>query len=366
MTIVFIVNGISGSGGLERVLSIKTDYLIQNYRYKVHIVSLFEATLETFYPFHEEVRFHSITDTVPKGKLARIFGPRKELKQLLSKIKPKVISVCDDGLKGLFFPMIYGKETPMVYERHASKKIFTQGATGLLNNIRYRWFNILSNRGARKYDALVVLTQANANEWKGKNIKVIPNPLSFTTSEKSTLQNKRIIVVGNHSYNKGYDRLLEIWKVVHEKHPEWKLDVYGKAQDRSVIDLADAMGLSETVCFYDPVKNIHDKYLESSICAMTSRSEGFGMVLIEAMNCGVPCVAFDCPSGPRDIIKNEMDGFLIENGNIKNFAEKLSFLIENEEKRIILGANARTNVARYHESFIIPQWNELYKNLARP
>ena len=103
--------------------------------------------------------------------------------------------------------------------------------------------------------------------------------------------------------------------------------------------------------------------MEASIYALSSRFEGFGMVLVEAMICGVPCVSFDCPCGPSDIIKNGEDGFLVENDNIGLFASKLSILIEDANKRKMMGRKAKENVKRYLPEKILSQWDELFKSI---
>lgn len=126
--------------------------------------------------------------------------------------------------------------------------------------------------------------------------------------------------------------------------------------------MSDDMGL-KNVKFHNPVINIKDKYLESSIMLLTSRSEGFGMVLIEAMECGLPCVSFDCPSGPADIIKNDEDGFLINLEDVNAMTDKISLLIENKELRKTMGEHAKKNVKRFSPDNIVRLWDELFKSL---
>ena len=127
--------------------------------------------------------------------------------------------------------------------------------------------------------------------------------------------------------------------------------------------MAHQYKIQNTVHFFNPVSNIQEKYQDASIYVLTSRSEGFGMVLIEAMVCGVPCIAFDCPSGPKDIISNHKDGILVENGNIEGFAKALIELIENKERRKQMGALAKENVTRYLPENVMPLWDELFKEL---
>tara|TARA_R110002049_G_scaffold2235_1_gene16329 strand:+ start:7132 stop:8244 length:1113 start_codon:yes stop_codon:yes gene_type:complete len=364
--ILYITNGISGSGGLERVLSIKASYLAENFGYEVHIITLNQSRAPLFYNFSNKIEYH---DLRVDGNIFKYYHTyRKGIKAKIKQIQPDIISVCDDGLKGFFTPSIIGKPCPMVYERHASKNIFKNSdRLGFFQNLKFKVLNKCMHFGARKYDVFVVLTHDNLTEWNLSNLKVIPNPLSFYPDQTAKLINKKVISVGNHGFQKGYDRLLQSWKLVVEKHREWILEIYGKIDTHEKhIKLAEKLKISDNVFFFKPIKNIHDKYNEASIYAMSSRSEGFGMVLIEAMACGVPCIAFNCPCGPKDIITQAEDGFLITNGNIYGFAEKLNVLIENRELRLQMGTKARRKAKNYLPETIIPLWDNLFRDLIKP
>ncbi|MCK0156849.1 glycosyltransferase family 4 protein [Cellulophaga sp. F20128] len=363
--IVYITNGVSGPGGLERVLSIKTSYFADAMQYDVHIIALNNDSSDLFYNFSKAITFHNVKAT--GNPLSYLKQYRKGIKQALNALQPDVVCVCDDGLKGLLLPYIVGKPFPMVYERHASKNIEIKSDNySFLNSLKNRLKFRLMDLGAAKYDTFVVLTHGNTKEWHLKNIQVIPNPLSFFPAheELSKLTNKKVLAVGNHGYQKGYDRLLQSWKLVNNKHPDWMLEIYGKIDaEEKHKKLAKELGVSHSVIIHPPIKNIADKYQEASIYVMPSRSEGFGMVLIEAMAYGVPCISFDCPSGPKDIITNEKDGYLIENGEIKVFASKICELIENNDLRVEMGKNARLKAEKYLLKNIIPLWEELFQKL---
>jgi glycosyltransferase involved in cell wall biosynthesis len=170
--------------------------------------------------------------------------------------------------------------------------------------------------------------------------------------------------VGKQGYQKGYDLLLHSWKLVYQQHPDWHLEIYGTiAAEYKLQELAESLDITNAVHFFKPVQDIQTKYLDASIYAMSSRFEGFGMVLIEAMACGVPCVSFDCPHGPADIITHGEDGFLIENGNIKQMSDAIIHLIQDESLRIKMGTAAKQNVQRFLPENIIYQWDALFKSL---
>ncbi len=363
--IVYITNGVSGPGGLERVLSIKASYFSDTMHHDVHIITLNSTNSELFYNFSKSIIFHNIRAS--GNPITYIKQYRSRLKSSIKKIHPDVICVCDDGLKGLLLPYIIGKRCPMIYERHVSKNIeIKKGATTFLDKIKHKVTFKLMNMGAAKYNAFVVLTNGNTKEWQLKNMQVIPNPLSFFPKKESLskLKNKKVLAVGKQSYQKGYDRLLQSWKIVYKKHPDWELDIYGTISKKENLPaLAKEFGIEKNINFYEPIKNIAAKYKEASIYVMSSRYEGFGMVLTEAMAYGVPCVSYDCPHGPSDIITSEKNGLLISNNNIKELSKGLLTLIEDEGKRKKMGEEARQAVHRYTIEKIASQWDTLFKKL---
>jgi len=355
LKLLYITNGINGPGGLERVLSIKASHLAEEYGYNVHVLVLNNAHTNPFYEFSPKIKFHSIE--VGGNPINYFNSYKKGIQKIVDQIQPHIISVCDDGLKGFFLPNIIKTPAKWIYERHASVLLNTD------NGFKGKIQRQLMNWNIPKFKRFVVLTPSNIKEWKGNNIIAIPNPLSFESSNTSSLENKKIIVVGSHSYNKGYDLLLKVWENIEQKHSDWELNIYGKYdKNNTFVKMSNDMGL-KNVKFHNPVKNIKDKYLESSIMLLTSRSEGFGMVLIEAMECGLPCVSFDCPSGPADIIKDGDDGFLIQPESINEMTEKLLLLIENKELRKTMGEHAKKNVKRFSPDNIVRLWDELFKSL---
>ena len=359
MKILYITNGINGSGGLERVLGVKASYFVDKLGYEAHILSLNEPQPNPFYTFSDKIHFHSCE--VKGNPLQYVFSYVKGIKNSVRAIKPDVISVCDDGLKGFFIPLFLGNKVSIIYERHASVQLnFSSHSTGFTTKAQH----FLMQQLGRTFDVFVVLTNGNLKEWKSKNLKVIPNPLSFYSSVSSTLKIKRVIVVGSHSYNKGYDLLLQAWKLVIQNRTDWTLHIFGKSDtQKTFLQLSEDLKLKDYVVFSEPVLDIQNEYLNSSIMVLPSRSEGFGMVLIEAMACGLPCVAFDCPHGPADIIRHEEDGLLVKAEEVNALAMSIIRLIQDEELRIKMGANARENVKRYLPENVLPQWDTLFKRL---
>ena len=348
MKLLYITNGISGGGGLERVLSIKASYFAETLGYDVHIITLNDAK-ETFYPFSSSISIHPIE--VSKD-WKYLFSYIHKVNQIVKKIQPDIISVCDDGMKGLYVPLWIQKgKAKIIYERHAS--MILNGAS---------WQKFWMRMGGHLYDKIVVLTNYNLSEWSSSNLTVIPNPVSFYPQESATLENHRIVCVGSLSYNKGYDLLIDAWSKIASRHPSWSVHIYGKGDASVYQDAIHQAGIQKQITFHAPVQDIASVYQQASLLVLPSRSEGFGMVLIEAMACGVPCVGFDCPCGPRDIIQDGKNGFLVKPQDTEELAKKIEKLIENKELRINMGLFAKQTAQQYLMERIASLWKNLFES----
>ena len=348
MKLLYITNGISGGGGLERVLSIKASYFSEEFGYDIHIITLNDAK-ETFYPFSSSITIHPIE--VSKD-WKYLFSYIQKINRIVKKVQPDIISVCDDGLKGLYVPLWIKKgKAKIIYERHAS--MILNGAS---------WQKFWMRMGGHLYDKIVVLTNYNLSEWSSSNLTVIPNPVSFYPQESSSLENHQIVCVGSLSYNKGYDLLIDAWSKIASQHPTWSVHIYGKGDASIYQTTINQLGIQKQITFHLPVQDIESIYQQASLLVLPSRSEGFGMVLIEAMACGVPCVAFDCPCGPRDIIQNGKNGYLVKAQDTEILAKKIEILIEDKESRIKMGKFAKQTAQQYLINRIALQWKNLFES----
>lgn len=355
--LLYITNGITGSGGLERVLSVKASMLAEEFGYEVHIVSLNEIGIEAFFSFSKNIHFHSVE--VGGNPVNYLFQYKNSLQKKIDQIQPDIISVCDDALKGFFLPGFISTKAKWIHESHASLLLADRGrGVSLFKKAQHELKQILGKR----FKKIVLLTEGNRKEWHLKNLAVIPNPIPFESNQVSSLENKKVMAVGSYSYNKGYDLLLEIWSKVEKNFPAWELHIYGKGTHDNLHSIAKDLNL-KNIHFHAPVPEIEKEYLNSSLLVLPSRSEGFGMVLIEAMGFGLPVVSFDCPNGPADIISDGEDGFLIEKENVDMFAKQVIVLMKDDKLRKGMGAKAKKNVQRFSAGKIVQHWDALFRSL---
>ena len=182
-------------------------------------------------------------------------------------------------------------------------------------------------------------------------------------SHISNCEQKRIISVGRLEWEKGYERLLDVWEKVSVRYPEWKLDIFGEGNQYEKLQKKIKNKGIRNICIHNATENISQEYANSSICVITSLYEGFALVLLEALRHGVPCIAYDCPFGPGSIIEDNKCGFLIKNGNITDYIMKVSQLIENESLRKDFSQKAIIRADCFSVDSIMKEWKDLFEQL---
>lgn len=380
MRIAYIYPALTTVGGADRVIVNKANYFADVYGYEVYIITAHQNGQPSFFPlsdkvnhldlavnFNEQYRHSFFVRGFIYFKLLRVY--KRKLSDLLKELKADfvltTISRDIDFLNSIHDGSI------KIAEAHVAKDFIRNFHLLKKKNLLYKIIgNIWTNRlehAIKKFSAFVVLTQRDAEAWSNiRQAVVIPNSIPFWPEQASLCTNKNIISVGRLNEQKGFERLIEAWSYIACQHSDWKLYIYGNGELESFLNLfIQDRNVSDSLFIINPVKNIIDKYLESSIYIMSSRFEGFGMVLVEAMTCGVPVIAFDCPHGPADLITEGEDGFLVENGNIQKLAEKISYLIVNESLRIKMGQKARENIKRYGQDQIMQKWIDLFQLLQK-
>lgn len=358
MKILYLTNDISELGGIENVLRIKINYFFKKYNYKIKIISQNNKYRENFFKIDKNIETYCLNIKITNNFFMKLFQKIKYffyLKKILQKEKFDILITTGTILDSF---LIFFKTCILIREFHISKN-----SMQIFNEKKFLKQKIIKFY-LSKYDRIIILTNEDKKNWDLSNIEIIHNPLTFYPKNFSKCENKKIISVGRLEKQKGYDILIDIWNLISKKYPEWILEVYGEGSEReSLKNKIDQLGLQKSFILKGSVKNIQDKYLESSIYIMSSRYEGMPMVLLEAMACGLPVVSFDCNCGPKDIVKDGEDGFIVKFGDIEKMAEKIEELILKEEKRKLFGKNARMNIQRFSQDKIMNQWKELFETL---
>lgn len=380
MKIAYLINSLKNPGGMERVLINKANYFSEKFGYKVFIITTDQNKQESFYKLNKNIECIDLKinyfNDFKRSFLSRIipFLQKQKLhKKLLEEklIELKFDFVISLGCEDTYFLTKLKDNSLKIREFHFGKnfrkeyvKSFNKGK---LYEIKAHIDTLREEKLIKKYDRVILLTKEDLNFWKNKgNIKVIYNSISNVSSYSSNCENKKIISVGRLDGQKGYDRLIESWKKVVEKHQDWTLEIYGEGVDRiSLEKKIKEYNLENTFLLKGITNKIQEKYQQSSIYIMSSRYEGMPMVLIEAMANGLPVISFDCLSGPRDIINDNNDGYLVKNGDIDALAKKMIDLMNDEEKRKKFGQEAKKNVLRFSEDKIMKEWKKLFEEMIR-
>jgi len=372
--ILYIYGGLYSPNGMSSMLSQKINYLAENTDYELYVVLTEHPEKPMFYQLSDKVRRKDLVvnfddlDTMPMfKKMFYYWAKQRRFKKLLSAYMMELraditvsitrreinfINQIKDGSKKIseihfartFYRQFNNKHLPQFVNRKISKI----------------WMNSLINN-LKQLDCFVVLTNEDRKNWPElNNVKVIPNFISSVFDKKSELTNKKVIAVGRYSWQKGFDYLIDSWRMIYERHPDWALDIYGAGDNVSFQKMADSFGLSDVIHCRQAVPNISEYYANSSIFVLSSRYEGLPLVIIEAMSAGLPVVSFTCPCGPRDIIENGVNGLLVENGNIHQLADRICYLIEHDNERLLMGKNASTSISKYYKERIMQKWIELF------
>ena len=219
-------------------------------------------------------------------------------------------------------------------------------------------------------DAVVSLTDIDREKYKllNKNSFTIPNAIDkdFLDIVADRSQSKIILAVGRETPQKGFDLLVDAWNKIVKKYPDWKVRIVGdnftnKAYADLVLNKIHQYHLDNSIDIIPETQNIKDEYKKAAFYIMSSRYEGLPMVLLEAMATGMPAVSFDCPTGPRQIIKDGETGMLVENGNIGDLSFAMEQMIKNSNMRIKMGGCAKEDIRqRFSVGSVFAKWERLF------
>ena len=375
--IVYCTPSLYMAGGVERVLTLKANYFADNYGYDVTIITTDGEDKNCFFPLSDKVKvinlgihFEDMWHRSFLKRLCMYLPKERQFKKLLTtelnRIKPDItISVLRREINFLTEIHDGSKKIGEIHINRAHYRNFTPNRTNPFKAIFAKfWMHGLVKK-LKKLDRFVVLTEYDRQAWQEiPRVDVIANPLPFYPDIINTVRRKRIISVGRYFDEKGYDMLLKVWAIVEKECDDWELDIYGDGNKLYYEKIASTLALDRQRCrLNDSISDVQREYLDSSLFVCTSRFEGFGMGIIEAMACGLPVVAFDCLWGPRSIITDGEDGLLVENGNIVKMAETILSLINHPERISEMGMKSRKNVQRFNIDTIAKKWKRLFDSL---
>ena len=377
LRIVYCTPALYMAGGVERVLTLKANYFASHYGYDITIILTEGKDKPLFYPLSDKVRVVNLNIGFEELWTCSFFKKvfvylrkqrlyKKLLKHELMSLRPDItISLLRREINFLTSIKDGSKKIGELHVNRSNYRNFEYGETNLLKNLFSKlWMNNLVSN-LKQLDKFVVLTEEDHHNWPElDNVIVIPDPLTFSFSTYSPLTEKRVITVGRYVYQKGFDLLLKSWAIVEKKSPDWMLTIIGQGERSQYDSLIDELKIDRSRCkLLGPTDRIQEEYLSSSFLVMSSRFEGFGMVLVEAMACGLPVISFDCPCGPKDIIHNYIDGLLVENGNIERLAESMIWMIQHPEERQNMADKAVENVQRFRIEQIAGRWKSLFETI---
>ena len=377
LKIVYITPAIYSAGGVERVITLKASCFAEQYGYDVTIIVTEGKGRDSFFPLSDKVKVVNLAINFEElwtcSFIRKVFIYLKKqhlYKQLLSqkllRIRPDItISTLRREINFLNDIPDGSKKIGELHVNRANYRNFKTEKSNYLKDLFAKlWANNLVGH-LKKLDKLVVLTKEDCLAWPElKNICVIPDPLPFTPSHVSPLTEKRVIAVARYSHEKGIDLLLQAWAEIEKQCTDWRLDVFGEGDTAPFEQLIDELTIDRNRCKLNGrINEIEQEYMKSSIAVCSSRFEGFGLVIVEAMACGLPVVSFDCLWGPHEIITNGENGLLVENGNIIKMADAINILIRNKKYREQIGKKSVVSVQQYNRSQIVQKWNDLFKKI---
>lgn len=369
MKIVFNTDQIHLHGGIEKVMATKANYFAALPEVEVYVVTAEQKNLPPRYSLDSRIKLLDLGVDYDRTKsyfsiqnLKKAKLHYQKQKALFKSLKPDVIISPNFNFDHYWLPFIKGN-AKLIKERHSSRyqEEEQRQSASFLKRLKYE----LSDWVERRYNHIVVLNVDEAQYVKTGNAAVIPNPVELSTLS-ADIHAKKVVAAGRISPVKNFGDLIKAWSFVKAEFPDWQLDIYGEdylGTQATLESLIRENGLEDVINFKGSSEQMLEDMSKYSIYAMTSETECFPMVLLEALSTGLPVVSYDSPTGPRHILTDNSDSFVVPYKNLDIFTEKLRQLMANENLRKEMGGNAKINAQRFEISQIMRQWKFLFESL---
>jgi glycosyltransferase involved in cell wall biosynthesis len=357
MNICIFLHDIGAGGGTER-MAVALANALRLRGHNLYMVSL-APSAKPFFPLRQDVTLSSLN--IPVSQLTtRYLVAVKRLRAFLKREAIDVIIDVDVILSAISIPACWRTITKVIAWEHYNYFVKQESKVRV-------WGRKLA---ARKASAVVTLTEEDACNYKNNctckaKIIAIPNFISDLPAEVAQPNNRIVLAVGHLIRRKGFDLLIKAWGLLKEENLEgWKLHIVGDGEEKeNLFAQVAALQLQQDVVFLPPTTNIAEHYLSAAICAISSRAEGFCLIIIEALSFGLPVVSFNCKLGPAEIIRDGVDGFLVPPKDVPALKDKLLLLLQREDLRNTMATNARESAKRFLCDKLMAQWETLLNTL---
>lgn len=381
MNILYLTTGFYEKRGIESVLSHKANYFAKILGYNVTIITTEQKHRPLCFLLDDKIKILDFglnyEDDFYLNPLVKAYNHykknfiyKKKLNDFLIKNPQDIcISLCGKDME--FLPSI-NDGSKKVLELHFSKRyvghFLLEHHKGFIWHIIAKLKDLNFVRMARNFDEMVVLTKKDQEDWKKSINSVIQiyNSIPSVEVEPSICENKHFMAAGGFTFEKGFDRLIEVWNIVVKKHPDWHIDLWGCGiLEDELKKMVSQKGLEMNIHFKGVTNDIYGELRKSSGFLMTSRREGFPRVLLESLRCGIPIVSYDIDCGPNEIIIDGKNGFLVPDGDSNQCAERICILIENDDLRKRMGKSAYLQSESFNETLIMQQWQIFFDDILK-